>query len=644
MTSPPRRRRPDGGDEERTGTRGEALAANALARRGYVVAARNVRTRAGEIDLLLRRGRTWIAVEVKSRADHPAPERCVARAQLDRIERALASLAPGLHPKPRALRIDVVSVRWQRDRAELLHFPGVRDVACDRGGTPHTGRAVVRGPGRSTPSWLPPSPVPLPLPSMAALGEQIIPRRKLLLMLCETLLFMGVVLVGTSVPPLSTRHFLLFEPSQELLRGLLTAFTIAVICQASLSYNDLYDWRVAQNRAELPNRLLHATGYALVMLGFLSLAAGQLFVLPGLQDINSETPKLILLVGIAFAAVYAFRQAFHWFFYKWRFGERVIVLGSSVEAQQLARMVMDNPMSGFELLGIVEEAGQPPLPQGPDMPPVLGSLADLRKLCRDEGISRVVVALRERRGKVPVDRLLECRMDGVQVEEREAMYERLTGKLAVESMRPSYLIYGRGFARHPLTMVCKRVLDILAAATGLVLSLPICLLTALAIKLSSKGPVFFRQERVGQDGATFRLVKFRTMRTDAEKESGPVWAQKNDSRVTGIGRLLRLSRIDEIPQFLNILAGQMSFVGPRPERPHFVEQLKQQIPFYPLRHTVKPGLTGWAQVRHPYGASIEDAQEKLRYDLYYIKNTSILFDLNIMLRTVDVILRGKGAR
>lgn len=639
---PPHPRRDDDRLGPRTGSAGEALAAAGLARAGYVVVARNVRTRDGEIDLLVRQGRTWVAVEVKSRRDHPAPERCVGPEQLDRIGRALQNLAGTLRPRPDALRIDVVSVRWSTAGPDLLHFRGLRHVA----GRCHGIGGWRRAPARPIAWTTPPrdSCVPLPLSPMPALAEQIIPRRKLLLMLCETMLFMAVVLIGTSIPPLTSRSFPFFHPGIELVRGLLTSFTIAVICQASLSYNDLYDWKTAQNRSELGNRLMHAAGYALVMLGFLSLVAGSLFFLPGLADINRETWKLILLVGVAFWALYLFRHAFHWFFYKWRFGERVVVVGSSEEAQQLARMVLDSPMTGFELLGIVEEPGQPPLPQGPDAPPVLGSLDNLRQLCREEGISRVVVALRERRGKVPVDRLLECRMDGVQIEEREAMYERLTGKLAVESMRPSYLIYGRGFAKDPLTMVCKRVLDILAAAVGLVLSLPLCLLTALAIKLTSKGPVFFCQERTGQDGSTFRLIKFRTMRADAEKDSGPVWAKANDSRVTPIGRFLRLSRIDEIPQFLNILAGQMSFVGPRPERPHFVAQLQQQIPFYPLRHTVKPGLTGWAQVRHPYGASIEDAQEKLRYDLYYIKNVSLLFDLNIMLRTVAVILRGKGAR
>lgn len=479
---------------------------------------------------------------------------------------------------------------------------------------------------------------------MVTLAEQMIPRRKMLLLGCETVLFVLVILIGTSVPPLRSRAFELFTWSDELLRGILTSLTIAVICQASLSYNDLYDWKVAQNRAELANRLVHSYGYALVMLGILAMVAGSLFYLPGLANLNDETLKLILLLGIAFALVFLFRHAFHWFFYKWRFGERILVLGSSPEALNLGRMIQENPMAGFEMLGLIEELGQPPLERRAGDPPLLGQISCLRTKCREEGISRVVVSLKERRGKFPVDELLRVRMDGVIVEEREAMYERLTGKLAVESMRPSYLIYGRGFTKDPLTMSLKRVLDILASSIGLILSLPICLVTVLLIKLTSRGPIFFTQERVGEDGEPFQLVKFRTMRPDAEAASGPVWAKKNDDRITPIGRMLRLTRIDEIPQFLNILAGRMSFVGPRPERPHFVEKLQKDIPFYPLRHTVKPGLTGWAQVSHPYGASIEDAQEKLRYDLFYIKNMGLLFDVNIILRTVAVILRGKGAR
>jgi sugar transferase (PEP-CTERM system associated) len=633
-----RRRRDDLPRSPRSGASGEAFAAKALAAAGYRVEGRNVRTTHGEIDLLVRKHRVWIAVEVKTRTCHPAPERCVEPAQLDRLERALRSLAPALRPRPRALRIDVVSVQLSRSGLEALHFPSFRTLAAD---VTHPQRFLVRARSSTSCSG---SCVPIPLRLMPTLAGQIVPRRKLLLLLCETAIFTLVMLVGTSVPPLGKLGFPLDEFSWELVRGVLTCFTIAVICQASMSYNDLYDWKTAQNRAQLGNRLVHSCGYSLVMLGFLSLTVKQLFYLPGLEDMGRETWKLILLVGLGFFVVYVCRHAFHWFFYKWRVGERIVVLGSSAEALTLARMVIDSPMSGFELLGLVDEPGQPPLVHAAGDPPVLGTLDGLRTLCRDQGIARVVVALQERRGRLPVDRLLECRMDGVLIEERESMYERLTGKLAVESMRPSYLIYGRGFVKDPLIMVCKRVIEIFASLVGLVLSFPICVLAAVLIKLTSKGPIFFRQERTGQDGATFKLIKFRTMRADAEKDSGPVWAQQNDSRITGVGRLLRLSRIDEIPQFLNILRGDMSFVGPRPERPHFVAQLQREIPFYPLRHTVKPGLTGWAQVRHPYSASIEDAQEKLRYDLYYIKNMGLLFDFNIIVRTFAVILSGKGAR
>ncbi len=617
-----------------------------LSRRGLRVVARNLRTRHGEIDVLCRRGRLWVAVEVKARSHHPAPERCVRTGQLDRIERALRSVAAQLRPLPRRLRIDVVAVRWTaRDGArssppEVQHFQALRTLSPNPDGigfsraTPDADDASSICGARHWRLFL----------LMVTLAEQMIPRRKLVLLLSENLLFTLVILIGTSAPPLSSQSFWLFEPSLDLLRGFATSFAIAVFCQAALSYNDLYDWKVAQNRADLANRLVHSYGYALVMLGILALFAGSLFFLPGLSNINGETWKLILLVGVAYTLVYVLRHAFHWFFYKWRFGERVVVIGSSEDARDLARTLKDNPMAGFEVCGLIEEDGQPRLTTAAGDVPLIGDLGDLQELCRKEGISRVVVALKERRGKFPVDLLLKCRMDGVIVEEREAMYERLTGKLAVESMRPSYLIYGRGFAKDPLTLALKRVLDILASSLGLLLSLPLCLVAAALVKLTSRGPIFFVQERVGEDGEPFKLVKFRTMRADAEAKSGPVWARQNDDRVTPVGRFMRLTRLDEIPQFLNILAGQMSFVGPRPERPHFVEQLESEIPFYPLRHTVKPGLTGWAQVCHPYGASVEDAQEKLRYELYYIKNMGLLFDLNIMARTIAVILRGSGAR
>ncbi|GAB4160231.1 MAG: hypothetical protein Fur0037_27170 [Planctomycetota bacterium] len=623
------------------GSLGEDLAEEYLRRIGFHVEARNLRTAHGEIDLLVRAGRLWAAVEVKTRSSHDAPERCVGPGRIARLARSLRALAPTLRPAPRALRIDLVAVRILGTAPpEIRHFAAVRTLPppAGHGAGPEALRPRLpkvprglRSPG-SEPS------------SMPTLAEQIIPRRKLLLLVSECAIFTGVLFLGTSLPPLADRAVDLFGGEGHL-RGLLSCFSIALICQASLSYNDLYDWKVSQNRAELPNRLLHSLGYALVMLACVVMLAPSLFSFPGLPETGSRTWKLILLLGAAFASIYIFRAAFHWFFYKWRFGERVIVLGSGTAAEEIARMIVENPLSGFELVGMVSEGGRrDAVPGDPPWRRDLGSIDELRTLCDREGVARIVVSLRERRGTIPIERLLECRMAGVEVEEREAMYERLTGKLAIESMRPSYLIYGRGFAKDPLTMALKRVCDIAASLAGLVLSLPLTLPAALLIKLTSKGPVFFTQERVGQDGQVFRIIKFRTMRQDAEKDSGPVWASESDDRVTPIGRILRVTRIDEIPQFANILAGRMSFIGPRPERPHFVEQLQRQIPFYPLRHTVKPGLTGWAQVRHPYAATTEDAMEKLRYDLYYIKNMGLLFDLDITLRTIGVILFGKGAR
>ena len=563
---------------------------------------------------------------------------------------------------------------------------------------------------------------------MVAISEQIMPRRKLLLMASETALFTGILFLGVALPPLASVPVNLAEFSPTLFRALLTSFTIALICQAALSYNDLYDWKSSQNRSDLPNRLVHAAGYSLVILAVLvSILPRSVFVFPGFADAAGETWKLIVLLVFSFFVIYCWRLGFHWFFYKWRFGEQVIVLGTGSAARQLADLIESEPMAGFEVVGLVgpptesfeedpdplnvlapgvptppewrakapasrpsrvQQSGQggkaepdgagggvsvaPPQPSKSDdktqrtaaaasqesdgtedisqtAKPLrhhawLGNVEELPRLAAEHTVSRVVVALQERRGRLPIEELLACRMSGMVVEERESMYERITGKIAVQSMRPSYLIFGRGFAKEPLLLVMKRVLDIVASLLGLIVSLPVSLLAILAIRLDGRGPILFRQDRVGQDGQVFQVLKFRTMRVDAEKESGPVWAKESDPRITRVGKFLRMSRVDEIPQMFNVLTGRMSFVGPRPERPYFVDQLSKRIPYYPLRHTAKPGLTGWAQVRAPYGASVDDAMDKLRYDLYYIKNMSPLFDLSIMLRTVGVILFRKGAR
>lgn len=481
---------------------------------------------------------------------------------------------------------------------------------------------------------------------MPTLAEQIIPKRKLLLMASELAILTAVVLVGMSVPPFGHGGFDLQDG--VFWRGLLSSLLVGLLCQGSLSLNDLYDWKVSQNRHELPHRLLHATGYAILALAIASFLFSSLFKFPAVEDLSEATWKLILVVIAGMLFVGAWRLGFHWFFYRWNFGERVLVLGAGPNARMIAELIAEHPMSGFEPVGLVaaDRDARPNDDENRAAPKgqrVLGEASDLARLAVEHRVARIIVALEERRGELPVSGLLASRMRGVRIEEREAMFERIAGKIAVESLRPSYLIYGRGFNKLRIAILGKRLIDLVVSSIGLLLSLPICLLTALLIKLDTRGPVFFSQERVGEEGQAFRILKFRTMTVDAEKD-GPQWAKVGDHRVTRIGRYLRLSRIDEIPQMWNVLKGDMSFVGPRPERPVFVDRLSEIIPFYPLRHTVRPGLTGWAQVNYPYGASDEDAKEKLRYDIYYIKNMGPLFDLNIILRTVGVILFGKGAR
>ena len=275
---------------------------------------------------------------------------------------------------------------------------------------------------------------------------------------------------------------------------------------------------------------------------------------------------------------------------------------------------------------------------------IVGSDAGLIEAVRRENAQKIVVSLSERRGVLPVRDILSCKLSGIEVVDAPSFYEELTGKLLLDNLRPSWLIFSDGFRMTSAMRLYKRFFDIMAAAFGLVIALPVLPLLALAIVVDSEGPVFFKQTRVGMREKPFELLKFRTMRKDAESGTGAVWAQKDDQRVTSIGKVLRKVRLDELPQLWNVLKGDMSLIGPRPERPEFVENLKQIIPYYSERHFVKPGITGWAQVKYPYGASVEDAIEKLMFDLFYIKNISPLLDLLIVLETVKVVLFGRGGR
>ncbi|MFT3665086.1 TIGR03013 family XrtA/PEP-CTERM system glycosyltransferase [Piscinibacter sp.] len=275
--------------------------------------------------------------------------------------------------------------------------------------------------------------------------------------------------------------------------------------------------------------------------------------------------------------------------------------------------------------------------------PVLDAPQGLAELVDRQRVNEVIVAVREQRGGgVPMDELLACRIRGVRVLDLAAYYERARSEVRIDSLKASWLVYGDGFVQGPLRQAAKRTFDILSSSLLLLLASPVMLLAMLAIRLDSPGPVLYRQERVGLGGRSFMCIKFRSMRTDAEKDGVARWATKNDSRVTRVGAFIRKTRIDELPQLISVLKGEMSMVGPRPERPSFVAQLREQIPFYDLRHSVKPGVTGWAQVRYSYGASVEDARRKHQYDLYYVKHNSLLLDMLVLLETVSVVLFREG--
>jgi sugar transferase (PEP-CTERM system associated) len=297
---------------------------------------------------------------------------------------------------------------------------------------------------------------------------------------------------------------------------------------------------------------------------------------------------------------------------------------------------------GVEIVGFVDpdpaRVGAPVINPG-----VIGTIEDIPSIVRSRGVDRVVVSLADARGKLPMDKLLEMKLDGVSFDHLASVYEELTGKIAVENLRPSWLIFSSGFRKSRLVHSAKRALDVAAALVGLVLAAPIMAIVAIVVKLTSDGPALYRQQRVGVQGRVFNVVKFRSMRQDAEAATGAVWASKNDRRITAAGRFLRRTRLDELPQLWNVLIGDMSLVGPRPERPEFVRQLTEQIPFYGQRHVIRPGLTGWAQVRYTYGSSVEDAMEKLQYDLYYIKNLSIPLDLFVIFSTVKTVILRRGA-
>jgi sugar transferase (PEP-CTERM system associated) len=453
--------------------------------------------------------------------------------------------------------------------------------------------------------------------------------RTVALVACETVLIVGAVALATWIRLGRDASYVLW-----LDQGLLKAAVIAVVCQMALYYADLYDLRRVTDHRELFVRTLNALGFtsllvALLYYWFPSLVIGRgVFVLAAL-----------LVVGV----IIGWRFVFVWLS-GYATQERLLIVGTNPAAVKLAEELLARHADlGVTIVGFVDtDAGR--LGEELATLSIIGTVDDIPSLVKNLEVDRVVVSLRDARGKLSMEQLLTMRMGGVTFAQLPTVYEEYTGKIAVENLRPSWFIFNDGFEKVHVQRGLKRATDLaVGVLMGIVLA-PFLGAAALAVRLTSPGPVLYRQQRVGLNGRVFTIYKFRSMRVDAEAATGAVWATPGkDPRVTKVGAFLRRSRLDELPQLVNVLRGDMSLVGPRPERPEFVTGLTEQIPYYGQRHIVRPGLTGWAQVRYAYGASVEDTIEKLQYDLYYIKNMSAALDAYIVFETLKTVLTRGGS-
>jgi sugar transferase (PEP-CTERM system associated) len=425
----------------------------------------------------------------------------------------------------------------------------------------------------------------------------------------------------------------LVQETPDLVANLWKIGLVTIVCQLCLYYNDFYDLTIVHSNRELIVRLLQAAGAASIVLAALYFLRPQLMIGNGI---------FVSALFVFLIAILGWRLAFNQVAGSLKLEERVLVVGTGETARKVARQILSQHDFAYRIIGFIDDN---PARIGERIvnPAIVGTPDEIDRLIAQHHVNRIVVGLSDRRGKLPIEQLLRAKMGGVRVEDATTTYERLTGKILIDDLRPSWLIFSDGFRVSRLTRVMKRSIDLTLSVLMAIVTVPAMVLTALAVFLEDGRPVLYRQERVGENGRTFVLLKFRSMRKDAEEEGRPLWAKDGDDRVTRVGGFIRKTRLDELPQLWNVIRGDMSFVGPRPERPFFVDELSRAIPFYQQRHAVKPGITGWAQVKYRYGSSLEDAMEKLRYDLYYIKHLSVIFDLTIVFDTVKVVLFRKGA-
>jgi sugar transferase (PEP-CTERM system associated) len=449
----------------------------------------------------------------------------------------------------------------------------------------------------------------------------------LLLLAGTELLLLSAVFAGVT---LAWTAFFGDAVASKLL--LLRASVISGLAVLMLYAMGLYAWHVARSYVDLVLRIFVAILLSFVLYAFLS------YLFPSLQvPVGAGVPGFAMAV----IAVVLIHDGFLRMADLAHLKQLVLILGTGPKAGELARLESLGRASRFRVAAFVDvEGGETAVP----IDRIVGMPENLEDYARARAVDEVVLAPQDRRGNLPLEQLVSIRLTGVPISEHQSFCERVQGAVNLAELRPSWFFDNAGFRTSGWNLTAKRALDLTASGALLTFTLPVLVLTAIAIKLESPGPVLYRQQRIGRGGRPFTLVKFRSMRRDAERLGRAQWASVGDARITRVGKVIRKTRIDEIPQALNVLRGEMSFVGPRPERPEFVELLAREIPFYRERHCVKPGITGWAQLNYPYGASIEDARQKLSYDLYYIKHFSVMFDFAIIFQTVRVVLFNEGAR
>lgn len=410
-------------------------------------------------------------------------------------------------------------------------------------------------------------------------------------------------------------------------QGLLKILMVAILAFLCAHYLELHDLRRINSRDEIESRILMLIGILSFVLASVS------YVFP-----RFTVGRYVFLIGLGILAVawVLWRRIYLRLISVRRLREKVYLFGSGERTEQIREAIESRSELGIDLVSIQYNNSQ-----SFDCECLA---KNLRELTERRAVDRVIVALADRRSVMPVNELLNMRLLGIRVEDGMSFLEKITGKIEVDALHPSWMIFGDGFRLTDRQWFIRRILSTLLALVLSIITLPLLPFIVLLIKLTSRGPVLYRQERVGLRGKNFECLKFRTMRSDAEADSGPTWASDEDPRITSVGKFLRRSRLDEIPQIWNVLRGDMAFVGPRPERPEFVSKLNQEIPYYNVRHAVRPGITGWAQINYGYGSSVEEAKEKLRFDLYYIRNISVMLDLLIVFYTLRAVIIGRGVR